>query len=122
MEIKKEYYRVHRALEVEPHNKMQFSVISRTPFSGKSNCPTRSIKRDKGCGRTNHGYFIMTMHLLKMPLASGSSYLRGTLPYWNNFPIHLIMLQMTFSFSQNSRRSSTMELRSIPEESYQQKH
>ena len=47
-------------------------------------------KRDKSCGRTNHGCFIMTMHLFTTPWVSDSLGLRGTSPYKNNLSIPLI--------------------------------
>ena len=63
-------------------------------------------RRDKGCGMTNCGCFTMTMHLLTMPWASNSSWLRRTSSCWNNLPIHLTLFHMTFFFSPSSRGSS----------------
>lgn len=48
------------------------------------------------CGKRNCGCFIMAMYLLTMSRASDSSRPRKTL-YWNNLPIHLMLLQVTFS-------------------------
>ena len=69
------------------------------------------------------------------PSASrGSSWPRRTSLYWNNLPIHPILLRVTFQFSPSSRgsprepvsvevveaisRAVTTELRGIPEESF----
>ena len=97
-------------------------------------CFAQCARRDKSCGRTNRGCFTTTMPLLTTPSTSGSSWLRRTLPYWNNLPIHLILLCVTFFFSPSSRdhqgtcfeaveaikRAVMMELSGIPEESFQQ--
>ena len=59
----------------------------------------RSVRerRDESCGRTNRGCFTTTLHLLTRPSASrGSSWPRRTSPYWNNLPIHPILLRVTF--------------------------
>ena len=69
-------------------------------------CFAQCTRRDKSCGRTNRGCFTTTMHLLTTSSASGSSWLRRTLPYWNNLLIHLILLRVTFFFSPSSRGSS----------------
>ena len=78
----------------------------------------------------------MTMHLLTMPRATSNSWARGTSPYQNNLPLHLILLHMTFFFSPTKLKgiikrthfkdveaikgAITMELRGIPKESFQQ--
>ena len=69
-------------------------------------CFTQCTRRDESYGRTNHGCFTMTMHLLTTLWASGSSWLRRTSPCWNNLPVHLILLCVSFFFSTNSRGSS----------------
>ena len=99
-------------------------------------CFAQCARKDESCGRTNRGCFTTTLHLLTRPSASrGSSWPRRTSPYWNNLPIHPILLRVTFWFSPSSRgsprepvvsvevveaisRAVTTKLRSIPEESF----
>ena len=52
------------------------------------------FRRRESYGRTNCGCFTLTMQPLKTPWASGSSWPRGTLPYWKNIPIHLILIHI----------------------------
>ena len=60
---------------------------------------------EESCGRTNHGRFSIIMHLLTTPWTSSCSWLRGISPYWNNFPIYLILFRVIFFFTPNSRES-----------------
>ena len=75
------------------------------------------------------------MHLPITPCASSSFCPRRTLLYWNNLPIHLILLRVIlflfpklkgiikgthFDGVEAIKRTITMELRGIPEESFQQ--
>ena len=69
-------------------------------------CFAQCARRDESCGRTNHGCFTTTMHLLTTPSASGSSWPRSTSPYCNNLPVHPILLRVTFFLSPSSRGSS----------------
>ena len=91
----------------------------------------------QGCGKSNSVCFTTTMHLLTMPWAYGSSWLRRTFSCstcWNNLPIHLTLLRVTFYFPklkgvikgtrfdnvETIKRSVTTEIRGILEESFQQ--
>ena len=69
-------------------------------------CFAQCVRRDESCGRTNCGCITTTMHLLTTPWASSSSSLRRTSLYWNNLPIHLILLHVTVFFSPSSMGSS----------------
>ena len=94
------------------------------------------LLRDKSCGKPNSVCFTTTMHLLTMPWAYGSSWLRtfSCSTCWNNLPIHLTLLRVTFYFPklkgvikgtrfdnvETIKRSVTTEIRGILEESFQQ--
>ena len=96
-----------------------------------------ALLRDKSCGKPNSVCFTTTMHLLTMPWAYGSSWLRRTFSCstcWSNLPIHLTLLRVTFYFPklkgvikgtrfdnvETIKRSVTTEIRGILEESFQQ--
>lgn len=96
-----------------------------------------ALLRDESCGKLNSVCFTTTMHLLTMPWAYGSSWLRRTFncsTCWNNLPIHLTLLRVTFYFPklkgvikgtrfdnvETIKRSVTTEIRGILEESFQQ--
>ena len=61
-------------------------------------CFAQCAERNESCGRANCGCFN-TIHLLTMPWASGSFWQGRTSPCWNNLPIHLTLLHVTFFFS-----------------------
>ena len=60
-------------------------------------CFAQLMRRDENGARTNRGSFT-TLHPLIMSLASSSSWPRGTSPYKNKTPIHLIFLHIIFLF------------------------
>lgn len=63
-------------------------------------CFAPRARKGESCVRTQRGCVTTTMHLFKIPWASGCYWPRRTLPYCNNLPIHLICLRVTF-FPQN---------------------
>ena len=75
----------------------QGQTINQQVYNGSCGvCFAQCARRDESCDRTNRGCFTTTMHLLTTPWASGSSWPRRTSPYWNNLPIHPILLRVAF--------------------------
>lgn len=59
---------------------------------------TLCARNDEGCDSAHLRHFTTTVHLFTTPWASGCSRARRTSSYWNNIPIHLILVRVVFFF------------------------
>ena len=75
--------------------------VSKSTKRSCSFCFALCARRDESCGRTNRSCFTTTMHLL-----SHNALAEKNIAVWNNLPIHMILLRVTFFFSPGSRGSS----------------